>query len=57
MTADQGIRAGKPIELKRTVDQAVAKCPLVQSVFVMQRTAAQVPMQDGRDRYLEQVGL
>ncbi len=40
ITANQGVRAGKKIELKKTVDSAVASCPSVKHVFVMQRTDA-----------------
>ena len=44
ITADQGVRGGKPIELKKMVDDAVAECPCVKRVFVYQRTGADVPM-------------
>ena len=44
ITADQGIRGGKPIELKKMVDEAVASCPCVKRVFVYRRTGAEVPM-------------
>ena len=44
ITADQGIRGGKAIELKKMVDEAVAQCPCVKRVFVYQRTGAGVPM-------------
>ena len=44
ITADQGIRGGKAIELKKMVDEAVAQCPCVKRVFVYQRTGADVPM-------------
>jgi len=40
ITANQGVRAGKKIELKETVDSAVLNCPSIQHVFVMQRTDA-----------------
>lgn len=40
VTSNQGVRAGKVIELKKTVDTAVAKCPTIEHVFVMQRTDA-----------------
>ena len=55
VTADQGIRGGKVIELKRTVDEALTGCGCVQNVFVMKRTGAQVSWQDGRDVKLEEV--
>ena len=44
ITADQGIRGGKAIALKKMVDEAVAQCPCVKRVFVYQRTGADVPM-------------
>ncbi|XP_046545068.1 acetyl-coenzyme A synthetase 2-like, mitochondrial [Haliotis rubra] len=44
ITADQGLRGRKTIELKRTVDAAVQKCPSVKRVFVYQRTGGDVPM-------------
>ncbi|XP_067939369.1 acetyl-coenzyme A synthetase 2-like, mitochondrial [Watersipora subatra] len=43
ITSDQALRGGKIIELKRTVDAAVAKCPSVKHVFVSQRTGADLP--------------
>ena len=55
VTADQGIRGGKAIELKKTVDSAVAGCDCVKNVFVMHRTGVQVPWVDGRDVHLEEV--
>jgi acetyl-CoA synthetase len=44
VTADQGLRGGKPVPLKATVDQAVAGLPFVEHVFVQSRTGAAVPM-------------
>ena len=38
VTSNQGIRGGKLIELKKTVDVAVEQCPSIRHVFVMQRT-------------------
>ena len=57
VTADQGVRGGKIIELKRTVDVAVAECDCIENVFVMSRTGAEVPMQSGRDIKLEEVSM
>jgi acetyl-CoA synthetase len=37
ITADVGFDRGKPVELKRVVDQAVANCPTVQTVVVVRR--------------------
>ncbi|XP_063157896.1 acetyl-coenzyme A synthetase 2-like, mitochondrial [Candoia aspera] len=38
ITCNQGIRGGRIIELKNTVDEAVKNCPSVKYVFVDQRT-------------------
>lgn len=55
ITADQGVRGGKVIELKKTVDEAVDKSPSVRQVFVMTRTGADVSM-GKKDIPLEKVG-
>jgi len=57
VTADQGVRGGKVIELKKTVDAAVADCDCIENVFVMSRTGASVPWKDGRDVKLEEVSV
>ncbi|XP_072121764.1 acetyl-coenzyme A synthetase 2-like, mitochondrial isoform X2 [Mobula birostris] len=44
ITCNQGVRGGRIIELKRTVDEAVKTCPTVRHVFVGQRTDKKVPM-------------
>lgn len=38
ITADQGVRGGKLIELKKTVVTAVANCPSVTAILVAKRT-------------------
>ncbi|XP_025027595.1 acetyl-coenzyme A synthetase 2-like, mitochondrial isoform X2 [Python bivittatus] len=38
ITFNQGIRGGRIVELKNTVDEAVKNCPSVKCVFVAQRT-------------------
>jgi hypothetical protein len=43
ITADEGVRGGKLIPLKRTVDEAVMACPTVRTVFVARRTGNKVP--------------
>lgn len=52
-TADEGKRGGKTIELKKTVDAAVALCPNVKKVFVYKRTGEDVTMVEGRDVWME----
>ncbi len=48
ITADEGVRGGKIIPLKRNVDAALDKRD-VASVIVVTRTGADVPMKAGRD--------
>lgn len=53
ITADQSVRGGKTIHLKKVVDAAVAKCPSVRHVFVGTRTGAEVHM-GAKDVHLDQ---
>jgi acetyl-CoA synthetase len=48
ITADEGVRGGKIIPLKRNVDQALEQRD-VPTVIVVTRTGADVPMKEGRD--------
>jgi acetyl-CoA synthetase len=49
ITADEGIRAGRPIPLKKNADKACERCPDVSKVVVVKRTGADVPFHEGRD--------
>jgi acetyl-CoA synthetase len=49
VTADEGVRGAKKIPLKANVDAALAQCPSVKSVIVVERTGGTVPMVAGRD--------
>jgi acetyl-CoA synthetase len=49
VTADEGVRGGKIIPLKANVDAALMQCPSVDTVIVVARTGANVPMLAGRD--------
>ncbi len=48
ITADEGVRGGKRIPLKRNVDTALEQRD-VETVIVVTRTGGDVPMKDGRD--------
>jgi acetyl-CoA synthetase len=49
ITADEGVRGGKPVSLKANTDEALQSCPDVQSVIVFKRTGAEIPWMEGRD--------
>ncbi|MBE9558492.1 MAG: acetate--CoA ligase [Proteobacteria bacterium] len=49
ITADEGVRGGKPIPLKANTDAACEKCPTVKTVFVVERTGGDIDWVDGRD--------
>ncbi|MFT7805940.1 acetyl-coenzyme A synthetase 2-like, mitochondrial [Arapaima gigas] len=53
ITYNQGVRGGRTINLKTTVDEAVKNCPTVRNVFVAHRTECKVPM-GPQDIYLEE---
>jgi acetyl-CoA synthetase len=54
MTANEGMRGGKKIPLKRIVDQAVEGMSSVETVLVARRTETEVPMEPGRDLWLDE---
>ena len=49
ITADEGLRGGRPVPLKRNAEAALAGCPNVHTVLTVRRTGAEVPWQEGRD--------
>ena len=44
ITANEGLRGGKAIHLKRTVDEALLHCPGVKRVLVHQHTRSGLPL-------------
>jgi len=59
ITADEGIRGGKPIPLKSNTDAAIAiaekKGATVNNVLVVKRTGGNIDMKDGRDTWYHDV--
>ena len=51
LTADEGMRGGKPIPLKMNTDIALTKCPDVKTVIVVRRTGHPELQRKGRDFY------
>ncbi len=51
LTADEGMRGGKPIPLKKNTDEALIKCPDVATVIVVKRTGGAIDMKAGRDHW------
>ncbi len=49
ITADEGVRGGKPIPLKANTDKALEQCEHVEHVLVIKRTGGDVVMTEGRD--------
>jgi len=55
ITADEGIRGGKIIPLKKITDKALEKCPNVKKCIVIKRTGNNINVVDGRDVYLNNI--
>jgi acetyl-CoA synthetase len=51
ITADEGVRGGKAVPLKKNADEALAKAPGVTSVIVVKRTGGKIDMKAGRDAW------
>ncbi|MBL6928392.1 MAG: acetate--CoA ligase [Rhodospirillales bacterium] len=49
ITADEGLRGGRPVPLKANADKALEKCPTIKSVVVVKRTGGEITMSAGRD--------
>jgi len=54
VTADEGVRGGRPIPLKKNTDEALKKCKGDEKVLVVRRTGAPIPWDAGRDIWLHE---
>ena len=54
ITADEGLRGGKTVPLKKNTDAALAKSKGGEKVLVVRRTGNPVPMTAGRDLWLHE---
>ncbi|MBT9142181.1 MAG: Acetyl-coenzyme A synthetase [Dehalococcoidia bacterium] len=51
ITADAGMRGGRIVKLKETVDEALQACPSIEGVIVHRRAGNEVTMMEGRDTW------
>ncbi|MFQ5328458.1 MAG: acetate--CoA ligase [Thermodesulfobacteriota bacterium] len=51
VTADGGVRGGRPIPLKPNCDEALLECPTIESAIVVRCTDTKVDMVEGRDTW------
>jgi acetyl-CoA synthetase len=49
VTADEGLRGGRKVPLKKNSDEALASCPEVKTQIVVRRTGGEVGWTEGRD--------
>lgn len=53
LTSDGSYRGAKVLDLKGIVDEALEKCPDVETVLVTKRTGGKVTMKEGRDQWVQ----
>ncbi len=54
LTANEGLRGGKRVPLKKIADRAIEGLSMIHTVLVARRTDAEVEMREGRDHWLDE---
>lgn len=55
ITADEGLRGGRPVPLKANADKACAEAASIQKMIVVKRTGGNINWQDGRDLWYHEL--
>ncbi|MCE2406117.1 MAG: acetate--CoA ligase [Pseudomonadales bacterium] len=55
ITADEGVRGGATVPLKKNADVALEQCPNVHTVLTVRRTGADVDWNEGRDVWYDEL--
>jgi acetyl-CoA synthetase len=55
ITADEGLRGGRPVPLKANSDKACADTPSIRKMIVVKRTGGNIPWQEGRDVWFHEI--
>ncbi len=55
ITADEGLRGGRKVPLKRNADTALLQCPDVKTVVVVKRTGGDIDWVEGRDLWYHDI--
>ncbi len=54
ITADEGLRGGRPVPLKNNTDKALMECPNVHTVVVVKHTGGNIPWHGERDVWYQE---
>jgi len=54
ITADEGVRGGRSVALKKNADKALEECPSIDTCIVVRRTGGEVAWSEGRDLWYDE---